>query len=75
MDLEAAEAELECQRQELARQQAAQPPIDDDDTRSGAPSMPRFPRAAYNMVAAACHLENISDTLDPKTNERLHKAR
>jgi hypothetical protein len=27
------------------------------------------------MVVVACLLEHISDTLDPKTNERLHEAR
>jgi hypothetical protein len=26
---------------------------------------------AYNMVAAACHLGDISDTLNLKTNEKL----
>jgi hypothetical protein len=30
---------------------------------------------AYNMVAAACWLEHISNTLDLKTNKRLHEAR
>jgi hypothetical protein len=30
---------------------------------------------AYNMVAAACCLEDIFDTLDPKTNERLNKVK
>jgi hypothetical protein len=38
--------------------------------------MLRYPRVAYNMVAiAACLLEDISDTPDPKTNEQMHKAR
>jgi len=59
VDLEATEAEPERQRQELARQQAAHPPIDDDGARTGAPSMLRFPRTAYNMAAAACRLEDI----------------
>jgi hypothetical protein len=27
------------------------------------------------MAVVACHLEDISDTPDLKTNERLHKAR
>jgi hypothetical protein len=36
------------------------------------PSTLRFPWAAYNMVAAACRLEDISNTPDPKTNEQLH---
>jgi len=27
------------------------------------------------MVAAACRLGDISDTPDPKNNERLHEAR
>jgi hypothetical protein len=37
--------------------------------------MLRLPRVAYNMAAAACRLEDISDTPDPKTNERLHEAK
>ena len=41
----------------------------------GAPSGLCFPHVAYNMVAAAYHLEDISDTPDPKTNERLHEAK
>lgn len=41
----------------------------------GAPSMLHFPRAAYNMAAAAYRLEDISDTLDLKTNERIHEAK
>jgi hypothetical protein len=75
VDLEATEAELKCQRQFFARQQVVQPPINDDDTRIGAPSTLRFPQASYNMVATACQLEDISDTPDPKTNEQLHEAR
>ena len=35
----------------------------------------RFPRVAYNMAATAYRLEDISNTPDPKTNERLHEAR
>ena len=54
VDLEATEAEIEHQRQDLAWQQATQPPRNDDDARTGAPSTLRFPRAAYNMAAAAC---------------------
>jgi hypothetical protein len=34
-----------------------------------------FLRTAYNMVATAYRLDDISDTLDPKTNERLHEAK
>ena len=75
MDLEATEAEIEHQRQDLAWQQATQPPRNDDDARTAAPSTLRFPRAAYNMAAAACQLEDIFDTSDPKTNEWLHEAR
>jgi hypothetical protein len=30
---------------------------------------------AYNMAAAACRLEDISNTPDPKTNKRLHKMK
>jgi hypothetical protein len=37
--------------------------------------MLRFHRATYNMAVATCHLEDISDTPNPKTNERLHEAR
>jgi hypothetical protein len=43
VDLEAAEAELERQRQDFAWQQAAQPLGNDDDVRKGAPSTLRFP--------------------------------
>ena len=48
---------------------------DDDDARTGAPSSLFFPYVAYNMVAAACRLEDISNTLDIKTNERLNEAK
>jgi hypothetical protein len=34
-----------------------------------------LPHAAYNMAATACCLKDISDTLDPRTNNRLHKAK
>jgi hypothetical protein len=37
--------------------------------------MLHFPYVTYNKAAAACRLEDTSDTLDPKTNKRLHKAR
>lgn len=74
MDLEAAKAELKRQREELACQQAVLP-VDDDDAHVGAPSLLCFPRVAYNMAAAACRLEDISDTLDPRTNERLHEVK
>jgi predicted glycosyltransferase len=47
----------------------------DDDACMGAPSMLCFPHVAYNMVATTCRLGDIYDTLDPKTNEWLHKAR
>ena len=47
----------------------------DDDARTGAPSDVCFPHAAYNMAATACHLEDISDTPDPKTNERLNEVK
>jgi len=39
------------------------------------PSTLLFPHVAYNTVAAACRLGDISDTPDPKNNERLHEAR
>jgi hypothetical protein len=29
----------------------------------------------YNVVAITCHLEDIFDTSDPKTNERLNKVK
>jgi hypothetical protein len=47
----------------------------DDNTCTGAPSTLCFPRADYNMLATPCQLEDISDTLDPKTNEHLHEAK
>lgn len=75
MDLEATDAKLEHQSQELVWQQATQPPLDDDDTHMGAPSMLCFTHVAYNMVSATCHLEDIFDTPDPKNNEQLHEAR
>jgi hypothetical protein len=34
-----------------------------------------FPCVTYNKATAACHLEDTFDTLDPKTNKQLHKAR
>ena len=43
MDLEAVEAELECQRQDFARQQAMQPLGNDDADGTGAPNTLRFP--------------------------------
>jgi hypothetical protein len=61
VDLEATEAELKCQRQDVEQQRAAHP-LDNNDTRTGALSGLCFPRMAYNMVAATCRLEGISDT-------------
>jgi hypothetical protein len=75
VDLEATEAGLERQRQDLARQRAAHSLGDDDDVRMGAPCGLYFPCVAYNMAAAACHLEDISDMPDPKTNKRLNEAK
>ena len=75
MDLEAAVVELERQRWDLAQQRAAHPLINDDDARTGAPNGLCFPRAAYNMVAAAYRLEDISDTPNPKTNEGLNEVK
>jgi hypothetical protein len=75
VDLEATEAELERQRQDFAWQQNAHPLSNDDDGHTGDPSSLCFPRTTYNMAAAACHLEDISDTPDLKTNERLNKAK
>ena len=60
MDLEAAEVELELQTTTTPAQGLL---------------APWSTRAAYNMVATAYRLEDIFDTLDPKTNERLHEAR
>jgi len=40
-----------------------------------APSGLYFPRAAYNMADTTCRLEDIFDTSDPKTNERLNRAK
>jgi hypothetical protein len=37
--------------------------------------MLHIPHVAYNMAVVACRLEDIFDTSDPKTNERLHEAR
>jgi hypothetical protein len=48
---------------------------DDDDAYMGAPSGLCFPRVVYNMAAAACRLEDISNTLDSRTNKRLNKAK
>ena len=48
---------------------------DDDNTRMGAASGLCFPRAAYNMAAASYRMEDIFDTLDPKTNEWLSEAK
>ena len=71
-DLDTAKAELKRRRAEMERQQAA--PCDDDN-RKRAPSVSRFPRAAYNMVAVACHLRDISNMADPNTNKKLQEAR
>jgi hypothetical protein len=73
--MEAVEVEPEHQRPDFARQQVMQPLNNDDDDRTGAPSTLRFPRAAYNMAVTTYRLEDISDMLDPKTNERLHEAK
>jgi hypothetical protein len=75
VDLEATKVELKRQSQDFTRQQAAQPPGNDDDARTGAPSTLRFPRVSYNMVAATYRLEDIFEMSDTKTNERLHKVR
>lgn len=56
----------------MERQQAT--PCDDDN-RKRAPNVLCFPRAAYNMVAAACHLGDISNMPNPNTNEKLQEAR
>jgi hypothetical protein len=84
VDLEAAEAELNCQRQDFAWKQATHP-LDDDNVRTGALSGLCFPCATYNMaattyymddmVATAYYLDDISDTPDPKTNERLKEVK
>jgi hypothetical protein len=74
VDLEAAEVELERQRQDFARQQAAHP-LDNDDARTGAPNGLYFPSATYKMASTACRLEDFSNTLDPKTNEWLHEVK
>jgi hypothetical protein len=73
--MEAAEVELEHQRQDFALQYVMQPLNNDNDARTGAPRTLHFPRAAYNMAATICRLEDISDMPDPKTNERLHEAK
>ena len=41
----------------------------------GAPSDLCFPCVAYNLVIATYHLEDIFDTSDLKTNERLNEAK
>lgn len=46
-----------------------------NDDRTGAPSVLRFPHMAYNMAAVAYHLGDITNMLDSWTNERLHEAR
>jgi len=68
VDLEGAEAELECQRQDLAWQQDAQPPSNNNDAHTVVSGTMRFPQAAYNMAVAAYRLEDISDMPDLKTN-------
>jgi hypothetical protein len=75
VDLEAAEAELELQRQDFAWQQTVLPLGDDDDARMGAPRGLCFPRAAYNMAATHLLPGRHSDMPDPKTNERLNEAK
>jgi hypothetical protein len=75
VDLEAVEAELERQRLDFAQQQAAQPLGNDNNARTCAPSTLCFPRVAYNMAAASCQLEDISNMSDLKTNERQHEAK
>ena len=64
MDLEAAEALLGRQREDFAWQQAAHPLDDDNNTRMGLLAAFCFPHAAYNMVATAYYLEDISDMPD-----------
>ena len=51
------------------------PLSDGDDTHMGAPSGLCFPHVSYNMAATAYRLEDIFDTLDPKTNEWLSEAK
>jgi hypothetical protein len=71
VDLEAVEAELKHQRQDLAWQRDAHPLNDDDDTCTGAPSGLCFPYAAYNMAAIVYRREDISDTLLVVTNDHF----
>jgi hypothetical protein len=75
VDLEAAEAELECQRWDFVWQQATHPLDNDDNACTGAPSGLCFSHVAYNMAAIACHLEDISNTSNLKTNEWLNEVR
>jgi hypothetical protein len=56
-------------------QQIVHPLGDDNDACIGAPSSLCFPYAAYNMVTAACHLEDISNMPNLKTNEWLNEAK
>lgn len=44
-------------------------------TTPAAPDMLCFPQAAYNMAATVCRLSDISDTPEPRTNEKLLEAR
>ena len=71
VDLEATEAELECQRRDLAWQQTVHPLGNDDDAHMGAPSGLCFPCVVYNMATTACCLEDISDMPDPKTVDEI----
>jgi hypothetical protein len=73
--MEAAEAELERQRQDFVRQQTMHPLGDDDDARTRAPNGLCFPHVVYNMAATACYLEDISDMPDLKTNKWLKEAK
>ena len=56
-------------------EQAVHPLDDDDDACMRVPNGFCFPHMVYNMAVAPCRLEDISDMLDLKTNERLNEAK
>jgi hypothetical protein len=56
-------------------QHTTHPLGDVNDARTGVTSSLCFPYAVYNMVTTACHLEDISNTPNLKTNEWLNEVK
>jgi len=54
--------------EELVHQQAVQW---ENDNRTGSPDMLGFPQVVYNIVATTCHLDDIPNMPNPRTDKKL----